>query len=119
MNAYRRRGDPLGGPYRLRCLLARRRRAGQIDRGLERRALAEFELDLASRNGVPYPWPGQYEAARQLIDLVPEVTLRTPDALHLACARHYGCQLFATANRNQSEAALARGIPVLTSHTTA
>lgn len=104
----------------MRCLLTRRRRAGQIDRGTERRALAEFELDLASRNWILYPdWPGLYEAARQLIDLVPEVALRTFDALHLACARHYGCQLFATADRTQSEAAQALGIPVLTFHTTA
>lgn len=104
----------------LRCLLARRRRAGQIDRSTERRALAEFELDLASRNWVLYPeWPGLYEAARQLIDLVPEVALRTLDALHLACARHYGCRLYATADRNQSEAAQALGIHVLTFHTTA
>lgn len=91
------------------CLLARRRCAGQI----ERRARAE--LDLASHNGVLYPeWPGLYAAARQLIDLVPEVARRTLAALHLACARHCGCQLFAAADCTQAKAAQALGIHVLT-----
>lgn len=93
-----------------RCLLARRRRAGQIDPPLERSALAEFDRDLHARNWLIHPEAaGLYQEARQLVDLVPEIALRTLDALHLAHARHYGARIFATADRNQAEAARALG----------
>lgn len=94
-----------------RCLLARRRRAGQIDPPLERSALAEFDRDLRARNWLINPdFVSLYSEARQLIDLVPELALRTLDALHLAHARHYGARDFATADRNQAEAARALGL---------
>ncbi|MDP1696417.1 MAG: type II toxin-antitoxin system VapC family toxin [Xanthomonadaceae bacterium] len=98
-----------------RCLLACRRRARQIDPPLERLALAEFDRDVQART-----WRIQLDAislfneARQLIDLIPELPLRALDALHLAHARHYGATSFATADKNQAEAARALGIPVFT-----
>ena len=104
----------------LRCLLARRRRAGQIDSSSKRLALGEFALDLVPRDGFLYPDEiDLLGAAHQVIDRVAEVALRTLDALHLACARHYRYQLLATADRLQSEAARALGAHVLTFHTTA
>lgn len=96
-----------------RCLLARRRRAGQIDLPLERVVLAEFERDVHARTWRIYQDTASlFDEARQLIDLVPEVPLRALDALHLAYARHYDAKVFATADKNQAEAARALGLPL-------
>jgi predicted nucleic acid-binding protein len=96
-----------------RCLLARRRRAGQIDLPLERVVLAEFERDVHARTWrITQDTASLFDEARQLIDLVPEVPLRALDALHLAYARHYDAKVFATADKNQAEAARALGLPL-------
>ncbi len=98
-----------------RCVLARRRRAGQIDIRLERNALAEFERDVRAGTWRVYAdATGLFDQARQLIDLLPEVPLRAPDALHLAYARHYGAASLATADRQQAAAAQALGLEVFT-----
>ncbi|MDD5390646.1 MAG: type II toxin-antitoxin system VapC family toxin [Gallionellaceae bacterium] len=98
-----------------RCLLARRRRAGQIDVQLERGALAEFDRDVLGHTWRVYPETGQlFSEARNLIDLVPEIPLRALDALHLAYARHFGAKSFATADKNQAAAAQALGFSVFT-----
>lgn len=98
-----------------RCVLARRQRAGQIDAPLERVALAEFDRDVQSRSWRIYLDANSlFTEARQLIDLIPELSLRALDALHLAYARHYGVESFATADKHQAQAAQALGIPVIT-----
>ncbi|MDP2057987.1 MAG: type II toxin-antitoxin system VapC family toxin [Thiobacillus sp.] len=95
-----------------RCVLARRRRARQIDLSLERVALAEFDRDVQARWRIQQDAVSLFSEARQLIDLVPELPLRALDALHLAYARHYGATSFATADKNHAEASSALGIPV-------
>jgi predicted nucleic acid-binding protein len=95
-----------------RCVLARRRRARQIDLSLERLALAEFDRDAQARWRIHPDAASLFSEARQLIDLIPELPLRALDALHLAYARHYGVTAFATADKHQAEAARALGIPV-------
>jgi hypothetical protein len=96
-----------------RCLLARRRRAGQIDAELESRALAEFDRHV--RGGT---WRLQGTAfadfadARSLIDALPTVPLRALDALHLAAARASDAEHFATADKTQAAAARALGFTV-------
>jgi hypothetical protein len=95
-----------------RCVLARRRRARQIDPSLERVALAAFDRDAQARWRIHQDAASLFSEARQLIDLIPELPLRALDALHLAYARHYGATSFATADKNQAEAAHALGIPV-------
>ena len=96
-----------------RCLLARRRRAGQIDASLERRALAEFDHHV--RGGA---WRvhqgsfGDYASARDLIDVLPALPLLTLDALHLAAARAVSAVEFATSDKVQAEAARALGFRV-------
>lgn len=96
-----------------RCLLARRKRAGQIDAALEQRALAEFDGHV--RSGA---WQIQsvaltdYAAARDLIDIIPTVSLRALDALHLAAARACGATTFGTADKIQAIAAEALGLTV-------
>jgi predicted nucleic acid-binding protein len=98
-----------------RCLLARRRRAKQIDLMLERSALAEFDRDMLAQTWHMYPEISSlFSEARNLIDLLPEISLRALDALHLAYARHYGATLFATADKNQAAAAQALGMTIFT-----
>lgn len=96
-----------------RCLLARRRRAGQIAPLLERRALTEFDHHV--RNGawrLHAPLIGDYAGARDLIDMLPTLPLRSLDALHLAAARAAGASKFATSDKIQAEAAHALGFTV-------
>jgi hypothetical protein len=96
-----------------RCVLARRRRALQIDPPLERVALAEFDRDVQAHSWrIQTDAPSLFLEARQLIDLIPELPLRALDALHLAYARHCGATSFATADKQQAEAAKALGLPV-------
>ena len=97
-----------------RRMLARRRRTRQIDAPLERVALAKFDRDVQTRSWRIYHGADSlYTEAPQLIDLIPELPLRALDALHLAYARHYGVDSFATADKNQAEAAKALGILVI------
>ncbi len=96
-----------------RCLLARRRRSGQIDGQLEQRALAEFDSHVRSGAWRIHPTPfADYAAARDVIDILPEVPLRALDAIHLAAARSCGANAFATADKTQADAATALGFTV-------
>ncbi len=96
-----------------RCLLARRRRAGDIDATLERMALAEFDNHVRSGSWrIHHGSFGDFATARDLIDTLPNHPLRTLDALHLAAARAIGADSFATADKIQAEAATALGFTV-------
>lgn len=96
-----------------RCLLARRRRRGQIDATLERRALAEFDSHVRSGNWrIQQGTFGEFAAARDLIDLLPDLPLRALDAIHLAAARGAGVTDFATSDKTQAAAARALGLVV-------
>lgn len=96
-----------------RCLLARRRRATEIDGALERSALAQFDSHV--RNDA---WRihqisfGDCAEARDLIETLPELPLRTLDALHLAAARSINATEFASSDRTQLKAARALGFTV-------
>lgn len=96
-----------------RCLLARRRRGGQIDSQIEQRALAEFDGHVRRGAWRIHPSPfAEYAAARDLIDILPDVALRALDAVHLAAARGSGADSFATADKTQADAATALGFTV-------
>ena len=96
-----------------RCLLARRRRAGDIDATLERMALAEFDNHVRSGSWhIHQSSFGDFATARDLIDTLPNYPLRALDALHLAAARGVGAESFATADKTQAEAAAALGFTV-------
>lgn len=98
-----------------RCLLARRRRAGQIDTALESNALARFDQDVLDQVWHIYPdVPRLFQEARLLIDMVPVVPLRALDAVHLAHARRNRATEFATADKSQAEAARSLGMNVFT-----
>ena len=90
----------------LRCLLSRRRRAGDIDLAAEQSAVAEFENLIRFELLLAYPLDDSH--ARTAIDLLatlPEHPLRTLDALHLAIARSLQADTIATADRVLGEAA--------------
>ena len=90
----------------MRCALARRRRAKQVSRKLETQVQEAFRLDMqdgallvASFND------DDLTLAYHLMDEVGVIPLRTLDALHLAVARHTAATGFATADKNQADAA--------------
>lgn len=96
-----------------RCLLARRRRSGQIDSALEQHALAEFDEHIRAGAWCIHPAPfDDYATARNLIDMLPGIPLRALDALHLAAARACSAETFATADKVQADAAEALGFTV-------
>ena len=112
------RGEVETSPLTLvefRCLLARRRRAGQIDGDLEASAMARFDQDVLDRTWRILPDATHlFEEARLLIDQLPGIPLRALDALHIAFARRNGAGEFATADRSQAAAARALGMTVFT-----
>lgn len=98
-----------------RCLLARRRRNGQIDSSLEANALARFDQDVLDRVWrIDADAPRMFQEARLLIDMLPAIPLRALDAVHLAHARSKAATEFATADKTQAEAARDLGMNVFT-----
>lgn len=99
----------------MRCGLARRRRAGQIDSGLEKRILEEMRTDIQDGAIALFPvTDGPVADAFHLLGRAADVPLRTLDALHLSLAQALGASDFATADRNQAEAARLLGFRIFT-----
>lgn len=99
----------------MRCGLARRRRAGQIDSGLEKRILEEMRTDIQDGAIALFPvTDGPVADAFHLLGRAADVPLRTLDALHLSLAQAIGASDFATADRNQAEAARLLGFRIFT-----
>jgi len=97
----------------MRCALARRRRAGQIDTALETSAITELRTDiLAGALRVSAITDGHVVEAYAIIESLPALPLRALDAIHLAVARHLEVEEFATSDKNQAEAARALGFTV-------
>lgn len=97
----------------LRCLLARRRREGTLDREGEEGAYALFLRDVADGHIRVEPMPDHhYAEAVDLLQKLQTVALRTLDALHLAAALGYGVRELATADRAMATAAGALGLEV-------
>ena len=98
----------------MRCLLARRRRAGEIGPGIEKRAFSTFEEDVA--NGHLFLHPVDDDAVRGALALIGRLAglpLRTLDALHLALARQLAAPHLATADTVMADAASALGLEVV------
>jgi uncharacterized protein len=98
-------------PVELRCLLARRRRAGDFDADYECDAYALFSRHVVGGLFVIRPLSDLcFARAIELIERVAPVPLRTLDALHLAAAAEAGVELVATADRVMADAAEALGL---------
>ena len=83
----------------MRSLLARRRREGGIDINDEVRVFAVFEDDVRKGHLVRAPLRDNlHDAAAGLITSLPDVALRTLDALHLAVVQERGLCELATAD---------------------
>ncbi len=96
----------------LRCLLARRRRSGEISVELELAVRATFEDDVSQGHLELLPLADSDLAeAMRLLDRLRDHPLRTLDAIHLAVARSTTTVL-ATADRVMVAAAEAAGFEV-------
>ena len=95
----------------MRCLLARRRRAGDLSRDEELATYSLFTDQVAQGYVSVRPVPDAlYASARELIDRLTGIALRTLDALHLAAAQAVGARELATADRVMGDAAQALGL---------
>jgi predicted nucleic acid-binding protein len=100
------------GALELRCLLARRRRSGEISVDLELEVRATFEDDVSQGHLELLPLADSDLAeAMRIMDRLRDHPLRTLDVLHLAVARSTTTVL-ATADRVMAAAAQAAGFEV-------
>ena len=96
-----------------RCLLARRRRAGEITKAIESRVYASFEKDVGAGFLQVYPVADEHLiAALGLITRLGRYPLRTLDALHLAIAQGIQCRRLATADKTMADAGKAVGLGI-------
>lgn len=99
----------------IRCALARRRQAGQIDTSLEAAAIKELRADILDGALRVSPVADSHVVeAYALIESLPAIPLSTLDAVHLAIARDIAAESLATADKTQAEAARALGLTVHT-----
>ncbi len=95
------------------CLLARRRRNGEISPEIEARVMALFQQDIADEHlRVIELAEAHVPEALRLIASLQGHSLRTLDALHLALARSGGLRALATADRTMAAAAADAGFAV-------
>jgi predicted nucleic acid-binding protein len=98
----------------LRCLLARRRRAGDITIQHERDAWSTFEDDVrAGHLHVEALSDAHAMVARDLLEQLQDLPVRTLDAFHLAIARSLAVGVLATADRVIARAAEALGLTTM------
>jgi hypothetical protein len=72
----------------MRCLLARRRRDKSITSQVETEAFVTFQEDIRRRFLTCHPLPdGLAEGTVNLIALLPDIAVRTLDAMHLMIAK--------------------------------
>ncbi|TMG87137.1 MAG: type II toxin-antitoxin system VapC family toxin [Betaproteobacteria bacterium] len=96
-----------------RCLLAQRRRAGEITKSVESRVYTSFEEDVGAGFLQVYPVADEHLiAALRLITRLGRYPLRTLDALHLAIAQGIHCRRLATADNTMAGAGKAIGFAV-------
>lgn len=99
----------------MRCLLARRRREGNIDIKTEIRVFATFEEDIRQKFLICHPLPsGLATGAVNLLSVLSALPLRTLDALHLMVAKEIQAEILATADRIMAAGAKALGFSTIT-----
>lgn len=97
------------------CLLARRRRVGDITAALEARIGEVFASDLTGGALTVYPVEDtDFGAAVNLITGLRKQPLRTLDAIHLAVAQRIAADCVATADRVMTAACKDLGMKVAT-----
>lgn len=97
-----------------RCLLVRRRRAGEITKAVESRVFASFEEDIRAGFLQVHPIADEHLiAALGLITRLGRFPLRTLDAMHLAIAQSIHAQQLATADKTMADAGKAIGLGIM------
>ena len=97
-----------------RCLLARRRRAGEITARIDGAVYDAFERDIRQGALGLLPLQDQHVAsAAAMIGRLPRHPLRTLDALHLAIALDAKADAVATADRIMASASKDLGLKVI------
>ena len=98
----------------MKSLLARRRRAKQLDAEIEARVFATLSdhvrLGYLERHDLN---SGTFEAALNIMSMLPSIPLRTLDALHLAVAMEFSASEFVTADGVLLAAADSLGLRVV------
>lgn len=90
----------------MRCLLARRRRDGNISLLLETEIYATFQEDIRRRFLICHPFPPELAAgAANIITLLGNIPVRSLDAMHLVMAKETGAGILVTADRIMGDAA--------------
>ena len=98
----------------MRSLLSRRRREKQVDSILETRVFATFEDDIRRGFLIRHTMPATATAgAVNLISTLPDVPVRTLDAMHLVIAREVDASILATADRIMAAGAHEMGFSVV------
>lgn len=98
----------------MRSLLSRRRREGHFDAKSEARAFATFEEDIRKGFLICHTLPVDLpQGAGSLISILPDVPLRTLDALHLAMAREIDADVIATADNVMADAGKGMEIDIV------
>jgi len=98
----------------MRSLLARRRIEKHVDSKLETRVFATFEDDIRRGFLIRHPMPSTTAAgAVNLISTLPDVPLRTLDAMHLVIAREIDASILATSDRIMATGAHEMGFSVV------
>ena len=99
----------------MRCTLAQRRRNNEITALLEEQAMDEVRTDIQDGALIVHPInDDQVVHALHLIEQLAPLPLRTLDALHLSAAIRINARKFATADKNQAEAAKSLGLTIFT-----
>ena len=98
----------------MRCLLARRRRNHEISVEMEQKVFATIEDDIAQSFLIQHSVDDEgVRGALTLLARLPDLPLRTLDALHLSLARRLGTERLATADRVMIAAARVIGFDVV------
>ena len=98
----------------VRSLLARRRREKSIDPKLETEIFATFQEDIRKNFLISHPLPeGIAWGTANLISVLPDIPLRTLDALHLWIAKEIQAEILATADRIMAAGGQALGFSVI------
>ena len=97
----------------MRYLLARRRRERDIDSRTEIKIFATFQEDIRQRFLICHPLPSDITVgAINLLSVLPDVPLRTLDALHLVVVKEIQADTLATADKIMASGAKAMGLSV-------
>ena len=98
----------------MRSLLARRRREKAIDPKLEAEIFATFQEDIRKNFLICSPLAeGLAWGTANLISVLPDIPLRTLDALHLWIAKEIQAEILATADRVMATGGQALGFSVM------